>query len=91
MMANLNHHSPKLWISQWSNLGTPTSIIWLTVQFLTICPNMGNLPPLNLNILNVLILSMYLPDAVVNCNDVQCTNDEHQVKIKVYCVLLIDM
>ncbi len=26
-----------------------------------------------------------LPDAVVNCNDVLCTNDEHKEQIEVYC------
>ncbi len=41
-------------------------------------------------------LSMYvsvieLPNAVVNCNDVLCTNDELKEQIEVYCVQLIDM
>ncbi len=41
-------------------------------------------------------LSMYvsvieLPNAVVNCNDVLCTNDELKEKIEVYCVQLIDI
>ncbi len=41
--------------------------------------------------LSMYLLVIELPDAVVNCNDILCTNDEHKEQIEVHCVQLIDM